>query len=189
MPRKCIRQESYLCIYFTCFLCSGGPQTPPHRFPPVFHDWFVETFPEPTAWLASRLSYGRTAAVMSMVGFILGFVAAASSFLGHVLIRICLRLGDRHCENILLDNNTGDVVHVDFNCLFEKVRVFLEAYCPNLTISQGKTLETPERVPFRLTQNMVDGLGVTGVEGKRCIALNPVWTNSPTSCRGFPNRL
>ena len=30
---------------------------------------------------------------------------------------------------------------------------------------QGKTLETPERVPFRLTQNMVDGLGVTGTEG------------------------
>ncbi|KAJ6560264.1 hypothetical protein B0H19DRAFT_1146990 [Mycena capillaripes] len=100
------------------------------NFPPVFHDWFVETFPEPSAWLASRLSYGRTAAVMSMVGFILG-------------------LGDRHCENILLDANTGDVVHVDFNCLFEK----------------GKTLETPERVPFRLTQNIIDGLGVTGVEG------------------------
>jgi hypothetical protein len=30
---------------------------------------------------------------------------------------------------------------------------------------QGKTLETPERVPFRLTQNLIDGLGVTGVEG------------------------
>jgi phosphatidylinositol kinase/protein kinase (PI-3 family) len=39
---------------------------------PVFHEWFIETFPEPTAWLASRLTYGRTAAVMSMVGFILG---------------------------------------------------------------------------------------------------------------------
>ncbi|KAJ6486408.1 hypothetical protein C8R47DRAFT_1216527 [Mycena vitilis] len=52
--------------------------------PPVFHEWFIETFPEPSAWLASRLAYGRTAAVMSMVGFILG-------------------LGDRHCENILLD--------------------------------------------------------------------------------------
>ncbi|KAF8138751.1 hypothetical protein EV363DRAFT_1394182 [Boletus edulis] len=88
-------------------------------FPPVFHEWFVETFPEPSAWLSSRLMYGRTAAVMSMVGFILG-------------------LGDRHCENILLDTNTGDV---------------------------GKTLEVPERVPFRLTQNMIDGLGVTGVEG------------------------
>jgi len=44
------------------------------RFPPVFHDWFIETFPEPSAWLASRLAYGRTAAVMSMVGFILGLV-------------------------------------------------------------------------------------------------------------------
>lgn len=26
-------------------------------------------------------------------------------------------------------------------------------------------MEVPERVPFRLTQNMIDGLGVTGVEG------------------------
>ncbi|KAI0068558.1 hypothetical protein BV25DRAFT_1792048 [Artomyces pyxidatus] len=99
-------------------------------FPPVFHEWFLETFPEPSAWLASRLAYSRTSAVMCMVGFILG-------------------LGDRHCENILLDENTGAAVHVDFNCLFDK----------------GKTLETPERVPFRLTQNMIDGMGVTGVEG------------------------
>ena len=30
-------------------------------------------------------------------------------------------LGDRHLENILMDSHTGDVVHVDFNCLFEKV--------------------------------------------------------------------
>lgn len=33
-------------------------------------------------------------------------------------------LGDRHCENILLDSNNGDVVHVDFNCLFERVSIF-----------------------------------------------------------------
>jgi serine/threonine-protein kinase ATR len=58
-------------------------------------------------------------------------------------------LGDRHCENILLDMNSGAAVHVDFNCLFDK----------------GKQLEVPERVPFRLTQNIVAGLGVTGVEG------------------------
>lgn len=38
---------------------------------------------------------------MSMVGFILG-------------------LGDRHCENILLDTTTGEVFHVDFNILFDK---------------------------------------------------------------------
>lgn len=60
------------------------------------------------------------------------------------------RLGDRHGENILFDGMTGDTVHVDLNCLFEK----------------GKTFEIPERVPFRLTHNMVDALGVAGVEGE-----------------------
>ena len=48
------------------------------------------------------MSYSRTAAVMSMVGYILG-------------------LGDRHGENILLDSTNGDLVHVDFDCLFNKV--------------------------------------------------------------------
>ena len=39
---------------------------------------------------------------MSMVGYILG-------------------LGDRHGENVLFDSTNGDCVHVDFNCLFNKV--------------------------------------------------------------------
>ena len=67
---------------------------------------------------------------MSMVGYVLG-------------------LGDRHGENILFDESTGDTLHVDFNCLFDK----------------GLSFEKPEKVPFRLTQNMVDALGVTGYEG------------------------
>ncbi|KAL1690090.1 hypothetical protein GGG16DRAFT_56461 [Schizophyllum commune] len=99
-------------------------------YPPVFHEHFLETFPEPTAWLTSRLNFSHTSAVMSMVGYIIG-------------------LGDRHLENILLDINTGQAIHVDFNCLFEK----------------GKALTVPELVPFRLTQNIVDAMGVTGVEG------------------------
>ncbi|GAA5943874.1 protein kinase MEC1 [Sporobolomyces koalae] len=100
------------------------------QFPPVFHDWFLENFPEPSAWHRARLAYSRTAAVISMVGFVLG-------------------LGDRHCENILLDGTTGDTVHVDFNCLFDK----------------GRTFEVAEKVPFRLTANIIDGMGVTGIEG------------------------
>ncbi|KAJ3132201.1 serine/threonine-protein kinase M1 [Geranomyces variabilis] len=100
------------------------------RFPPIFHEWFLETFPEPTQWLASRLAYASTMAVMSMIGYVVG-------------------LGDRHGENILFDDQTGDAVHVDLNCLFEK----------------GLTFDKPERVPFRLTHNMVDAFGVTGVEG------------------------
>ncbi|WVO13494.1 hypothetical protein L204_101114 [Cryptococcus depauperatus] len=101
----------------------------PRYQPTVFHEWFLSTWPEPSAWLASRLAYSRTLAVMSMIGYVLG-------------------LGDRHGENILFDGLSGDTVHVDLNCLFDK----------------GKTFEIPERVPFRLTHNMVDALGVTGVE-------------------------
>lgn len=32
------------------------------------------------------------------------------------------RLGDRHGENILFEEGTGGVLHVDFNCLFDKVK-------------------------------------------------------------------
>lgn len=67
----------------------------------------------------------------------------------------------------MFDGLSGDTVHVDLNCLFEKVR--LKSRCKKdlvkFGVVKGKTLEIPERVPFRLTQNMVDALGVTGVEG------------------------
>ncbi|KAF1837293.1 protein kinase rad3 [Decorospora gaudefroyi] len=100
------------------------------RFIPVLHEWFVETFPEPEAWFAARLRYTRSCAVMSMVGHVLG-------------------LGDRHGENVLLEQGDGGTFHVDFNCLFDK----------------GLTFEKPELVPFRLTHNMVDAMGPQGVEG------------------------
>lgn len=100
------------------------------KHPPIFYTWFLESFPEPAKWLASRHSYTSTIAVMSMVGHIVG-------------------LGDRHGENILFDHLTGECLHVDLNCLFEK----------------GKLFEVPERVPFRLTHNMVDAFGVTGING------------------------
>ncbi|XP_061337449.1 serine/threonine-protein kinase ATR [Gastrolobium bilobum] len=99
-------------------------------FPPVFHKWFLTTFSEPAAWFRARVAYAHTTAVWSMVGHIVG-------------------LGDRHGENILFDSTSGDCVHVDFSCLFDK----------------GLQLEKPELVPFRLTQNMIDGLGITGYEG------------------------
>uniref|UniRef100_A0A0E0JD53 Serine/threonine-protein kinase ATM n=1 Tax=Oryza punctata TaxID=4537 RepID=A0A0E0JD53_ORYPU len=57
-------------------------------------------------------------------------------------------LGDRHSQNILIDQETAEVVHIDLGVAFE----------------QGLMLKTPERVPFRLTRDMIDGMGVTGVE-------------------------
>lgn len=99
-------------------------------YKPVLYEWFIDTFPEPSNWLSSRIKYARSCAVMSMVGYILG-------------------LGDRHGENLLLLENTGEVLHVDFDCLFDK----------------GLSFEKPERVPFRLTHQMIDAMGITGYEG------------------------
>jgi serine/threonine-protein kinase ATR len=100
------------------------------RFPPLLHLWFIQQFPNPSAWFAARLRYTRSCAVMSMVGTILG-------------------LGDRHGENVNLEEGNGGVFHVDFNCLFDK----------------GLTFAKPERVPFRLTHNMVAAMGIYGYEG------------------------
>ncbi|KAL9043272.1 MAG: hypothetical protein Q9214_003535 [Letrouitia sp. 1 TL-2023] len=75
------------------------------QFPPIFHEWFVEMFPEPGAWFAARLRYTRSCAVMSVVGHVLG-------------------LGDRHGENILFEEGNGGTFHVDFNCLFDKGLTF-----------------------------------------------------------------
>nr|QDO16365.1 serine/threonine-protein kinase ATR [Lingulodinium polyedra] len=99
------------------------------RHPPVLHRWFTINA-DPSVWLFKRLTYSRSQALWCMLGYILG-------------------LGDRHGENILLDTESGRMVHVDFDCLFGK----------------GMLLERPETVPFRLTQNCVAAMGVTGIEG------------------------
>lgn len=109
---------------------SGNFRKLRDKYFPVLYEWFLESFPEPSSWLLSRTNFSRSTAVMSILGYVLG-------------------LGDRHGENLLLLNRTGEVLHVDFDCLFDK----------------GLELELPERVPFRLTQQMVDALGATGYEG------------------------
>jgi phosphatidylinositol kinase/protein kinase (PI-3 family) len=100
------------------------------QFPALLHKWFSSNFSVPTQWFEARLAYTRSAAVWSMVGHIVG-------------------LGDRHSQNILLDQKTAECVHVDFDVLFDK----------------GLLLCTPELAPFRLTRNIIDGMGVTGYEG------------------------
>ncbi|CAK7202518.1 serine/threonine-protein kinase M1 [Sporothrix eucalyptigena] len=99
-------------------------------FPPVLQEWFMRRFPYPAVWFTARLRFTRSAAVMSMAGAVLG-------------------LGDRHCENVLVDQDSGGVMHVDFNCLFEKGRLFTQ----------------PETVPFRLTQNMRAAMGICDDRG------------------------
>lgn len=44
-----------------------------------------------------------------------------------------------------------------------------------LTLNQGRGFEVGEKVPFRLTHNIIDGMGVTGVEGTLAL---PPWAES-----------
>jgi phosphatidylinositol kinase/protein kinase (PI-3 family) len=84
----------------------------------------------PDDWLQTVNVFARSTAVMSMLGYVIG-------------------LGDRHLDNILLDFETGSVVHIDFNVCFGK----------------GLDLRVPETVPFRLTPNIRAGFGISGIEG------------------------
>lgn len=68
---------------------------------------------------------------------------AVMSVIGYVI-----GLGDRHLDNVLIKLSTGEIVHIDYNVCFEK----------------GKTLRVPEKVPFRITPNLEEALGVTGIE-------------------------
>mmetsp|Transcript_4049 Transcript_4049/g.11433 ORF Transcript_4049/g.11433 Transcript_4049/m.11433 type:complete len:1027 (+) Transcript_4049:606-3686(+) len=74
---------------------------------------------------------------------------AVNSMVGYII-----GLGDRHSSNILLKLHTAEVVHIDLGIAFE----------------QGRLLQTPEQVPFRLTRDIVHSMGVAGCNGvmRRC---------------------
>lgn len=44
------------------------------------------------------------------------------------MVGYILGLGDRHGENILFDSKCGDCVHVDFNCLFNRVNRYIKDF-------------------------------------------------------------
>lgn len=100
------------------------------KISPCLRHFFFDTFVTPDGWFRSRTAYTRGTATNSMIGYILG-------------------LGDRHCNNILLDMQTGEPIHIDLGVAFD----------------QGKRLPIPETVPFRLTRDIVDGFGVSGTQG------------------------
>lgn len=100
------------------------------KIQPVFQHFFYERYKNPGQWFERRLAYTTSVAVSSMVGHILG-------------------IGDRHVNNILVDQNTAELIHIDFGIAFE----------------QGKILPHKELVPFRLTRDILAPMGVCGTEG------------------------
>jgi serine/threonine-protein kinase mTOR len=83
------------------------------------------------SWLEHRTTFVNSLAVMSMVGHVLG-------------------LGDRHCNNLMIQRGTGKVVHIDFGDCFE--------------VAMAR-VSFPEKMPFRLTRMLVNAMGVGGIEG------------------------
>ncbi|KAE9972679.1 hypothetical protein EG327_009430 [Venturia inaequalis] len=105
------------------------------HFNPAMRFFFLEQYLDPDVWFEKRIAYTRSTAAISILGHVVG-------------------LGDRHLHNILLDEQSGEVVHIDLGVAFET----------------GRVLPIPEVVPFRLSRDIVDGMGYTKTEGvfRRC---------------------
>ena len=82
-------------------------------------------------WLGRRTNFTKSAAVTSIAGYILG-------------------LGDRHPNNLMIDRQSGRIVHIDFGDCWEVCK------------SRKKF---PEGVPFRLTRMMVNAMEASGLDG------------------------
>ena len=106
------------------------------------HHFFLERFLPPADWFQSRLAYTRSVAASSMVISLvvkMQFTSlsrittkntACCLLFSCVQVGYIVGLGDRHSMNILIDQDTAEVVHIDLGVAFE----------------QGLMLKTPERV-------------------------------------------
>jgi len=79
----------------------------------------------------SQKNFVMSTACMSTIGYIVG-------------------LGDRHLDNILLDQFTNEVIHIDYQICF----------------NQGSNLPVPEIVPFRMTPCISMAIGDTVMKSK-----------------------
>jgi len=94
-------------------------------------NFFWTHSPNADSWLSNVECFTITTAIMSMVGYVIG-------------------LCDRHPSNIMVQKDTGRIIHIDFGDTFEK------------TMHRATY---PEKVPFRLTRMMINALDCGSVEG------------------------
>ena len=98
--------------------------------------------PSSEVWFHRRTNFTRSLAAMSMIGYVLG-------------------LGDRHPSNLLLDQKSGKIIHIDFGDCFE-VAMTREKF--------------PEKIPFRLTRMLINAMEVTGIDGTYRMTCESVMT-------------
>ena len=156
-----------------------------HHFKPVFHHFFMEKFTSPPQWFERRLTYTRSVAASSIGVCVCVCVCVHLLTILFTAVGYIVGLGDRHVQNILIDTNSAELIHIDLGMLrsiysgaHKPCSCMLQTsyYCSGscllsgVAFEQGKSLPTPETVPFRLTRDLVDGMGLAGVEGvfRRC---------------------
>jgi hypothetical protein len=94
--------------------------------------------PNAALWVQRTERFTVSSALMSIIGYVIG-------------------LGDRHPSNIMIQRDTGIIVHIDFGEAFES--------------AQMRNLDA-ERVPFRLTRlivNALEGSMTDGLYEKMCV--------------------
>ncbi|OHT10910.1 hypothetical protein TRFO_19582 [Tritrichomonas foetus] len=87
--------------------------------------------PNSAVWLNRTQNFTISYALMAMVGYIIG-------------------LGDRHPSNIMVQRDTGKIVHIDFGESFDST-IMRQQY--------------PEKVPFRLTRMVANALEGSIIQG------------------------
>lgn len=75
------------------------------KFRPALQYFFLEKFQRPGEWFERRLAYTKSVATTSMIGYVLG-------------------IGDRHVSNILIDEKTAELIHIDFGMSPSKLIIF-----------------------------------------------------------------
>ncbi|KAK6031292.1 phosphatidylinositol 3- and 4-kinase [Ostertagia ostertagi] len=67
------------------------------------------------------------------------------------IVTYVVGLGDRHLSNVLFETDTCKLVHIDLGMILEYSK---------------RTLPIPERVPFRLTRDLLDPILIEGTDGR-----------------------
>jgi hypothetical protein len=142
---------------------SNAISTDANRLPSVLHEWFIEMFPETESWFTARLRYTRSAAVMSMVGYVLGYVTLGrggncknfpmprtwslsnllySSFSSidsaTGMVRICCLKKEQAAFSTLI--STVSSTRYDYNEPYPRIVIILISTGPNLRKTRGGSI-------------------------------------------------
>jgi phosphatidylinositol kinase/protein kinase (PI-3 family) len=61
----------------------------------IFPNYFIDSFTDPQTFYQNKLNFIKTTAIWSISGYLIG-------------------LGDRHCDNIMINVIEGNFLHIDF---------------------------------------------------------------------------